>query len=333
MWKLSCFKRDSDTKLVVRSKAVDLTSAGFTETRKNNGENRDRDEQLRIEGFTVSYPRLDERPVYQATDIVKMSYKICSWNVQKLTETKMQSTAALDAICQFIISEEIDLVAFQEIGSARGLSLIVAKMQEIADESGSNDKWNFISSAVAGKMFQSSEYFGFVFKESRSITAKSGNEFRSKSFTRSPFLSVFDLHGTEIMFINVHLKAFLQTNLVDMERNGQEVMDIATLCEAIGSSCSDYPNVILLGDFNRAPDAPEFDYLRDLNYRSVIVDNTNISGNRLKGSKCLDNIWISTDLFSTVANAGVFRRIVIEEATDQLVSDHCAIFADLVLSK
>lgn len=57
-------------------------------------------------------------------------------------------------------------------------------------------------------------------------------------------------------------------------------------------------DVIILGDFNQAPDSSDHDILRKEKFHHLVPSSTftNISTKNPQGSKSLDNIWISRSL-------------------------------------
>lgn len=74
--------------------------------------------------------------------------------------------------------------------------------------------------------------------------------------------------------------------------------DLISLFSFHFSSFPGEKDVIILGDFNQAPDSSDHDILRKEKFHHLVPSNTftNISTKNPQGSKSLDNMWISRSL-------------------------------------
>lgn len=124
---------------------------------------------------------------------------------------------------------------------------------------------------------------------------------------------VLDVHGREVLFLNTHL---------DARRDPAEREHGATELRAIAAAAGAMP-VILVGDFNAAPEAPSIATMREFLTDSWTVVNKD-PGFTIpvkKPSKRIDYIWITP-----TSIAPVKMEVLRSEA-----SDHLPILAELRL--
>lgn len=271
--------------------------------------------------------------------------RFASWNLQQLTNDKVQNPGVKEVICRILLENNFSIIGIQEIGHKEALGYIVEELNNptiplIKDwPNRYQGKWRYSISEVAGRMFQSNEYLGFLYDESIGIELKKSSLLPFKNyFTRSPFINIFRIFDKyEFVFVNIHLKARrLDEN--ENERTKDEALSLSILAEAM-SDTVEQKNIIIFGDFNLAPHAAEFEALVQRHYSYVIQKNTNISLKVPQGSTCVDNIWLSAEAKQlSTDNLGVIRDnltsmwIPAGWTWGGLVSDHCPIWIEFDLS-
>ncbi|CAF0916097.1 unnamed protein product [Rotaria sp. Silwood1] len=272
-------------------------------------------------------------------------FRFASWNLQQLTNDKVQNPGVKEVICRTILEHNFSLIGIQEIGNKEALSYIIEELNNptiplIKDwQNRHHGKWKCTISDVSGRMFQGNEYLGFIYDESIGIELKKASLLPFKNyFTRSPYIVIFRIYDKyEFVFVNVHLKARrLDEN--ENERTKDEASSISILAEAMNDTV-EQTHIVIFGDFNIVPTASEFGALVQRNYSYVIKQNTNISMKTPQGSTCIDNIWLSTEAKAlTTENSGVIRDnltsmwIPAGWTWGGLVSDHCPIWIEFDLS-
>ncbi|KAJ7415805.1 Endonuclease/exonuclease/phosphatase family domain-containing protein 1 [Willisornis vidua] len=101
-------------------------------------------------------------------------------------------------------------------------------------------------------------------------------------------------------------------------------------------------DVIILGDFNQAPDSSDHDILRKEKFHHLVPSSTftNISTKNPQGSKSLDNIWISRSLKKVftghwaVVREGLTNPWIPDNwSWGGVASDHCPVLAEFYLEK
>ncbi|CAF1119717.1 unnamed protein product [Rotaria sordida] len=276
----------------------------------------------------------------------KQTYiRFASWNLQQLTNDKVQNPGVREVICRTILEYNFSLIGIQEIGNKEALDYIIEELNHptiplIKDwPNHHHGKWTCITSDVSGRMFQGSEYLGFIYDESIGIELKKASLLPFKNyFTRSPYIVIFRIYDKyEFVFVNLHLKA-RRFDENENERTKDEALSISILAEAMNDTV-EQKHIVIFGDFNILPTASEFNALVQRNYSYVIKQNTNISMKTPQGSTCVDNIWLSAEAKAlTTENSGVIRDnltsmwIPAGWTWGGLVSDHCPIWIEFDLS-
>ncbi|CAF0960917.1 unnamed protein product [Adineta ricciae] len=286
-----------------------------------------------------------QRPssVYESKQTI---LRFASWNLQQLTNEKVQNPGVREVICRTILEHNFSIIGIQEIGSREALGYIVEELNNptiplIKDwPHRHSGQWKYTVSDVSGRMFQSSEYLGFIYDESIGIELRKSSLLPIKNyFTRLPFIVIFRIYDKyEFVFVNVHLKARrLDEN--ENERTKDEALSLSILAEAMNDTI-EQKHTIIFGDFNIAPTASEFAALVQRNYSYVIQENTNISLKTPQGSTCVDNIWLSTEVKAlSTDKSGVIREnltsmwIPAGWTWGGLVSDHCPIWTEFDLAQ
>ncbi len=192
-------------------------------------------------------------------------------------------------------------------------------------------------------MFQGVEYNGFLWNTSDGVTlsetsllhgSKKGTN--GRSFSRKPFLGYFKAKELDLVLVSVHLK-FPGLNNGTIEKLEEEICQLALLTDALLAQLPDEKDVLILGDFNSDPSAPEFKALASAGYSNAISDDlyTNISNKNPEGSHCYDNAWLSKNLRkvhtgeSRVVREGLTHPLIPDEwSWGGVVPDHCPVWVE-----
>ncbi|CAF1475311.1 unnamed protein product [Adineta steineri] len=87
-------------------------------------------------------------------------FRFASWNLQQLTNEKVQNPGVREVVCRIILENNFSLIGIQEIGNKEALGYIVEELNNptiplIKDwPNRQNGKWNYTVSDAAGRMFQ-----------------------------------------------------------------------------------------------------------------------------------------------------------------------------------
>ncbi|CAF0788363.1 unnamed protein product [Adineta steineri] len=265
-------------------------------------------------------------------------FRFASWNLQQLTNDKVQNPGVREVICRVILANNFSLIGIQEIGNKEALDLIIKELNSptiplLKDWPNRNrGNWKYTMSDVAGQMFQGSEYLGFLYNESVGIELKQASLLSSKTyFTCSPYITIFRIYNKyELVFVNIHLE---RRRLDD-----NEIKALSVLIQAMKNTIKQ-KHIIIFGDFNNVPTAPEFQALVACNYSYTIQENKDVSPKTTQGSTCVHNIWLSEEAKAlSTGNSGVIRDnltslwIPSGWTWGGLVSDHCPIWTEFDLS-
>ncbi|KAL5021060.1 hypothetical protein ScPMuIL_000215 [Solemya velum] len=277
--------------------------------------------------------------------------RVASWNVERLSVDKAKNPGVRDVICMTILENGLGLIAFQELADKEALDEICNELNSpslpnVKKWAGSRGRWKCCISGAAGKMYQSLEYNGFLYDTSQRIELLGSTLLKKpshgpKQFSRLPFIGSFKIWRFDCVVVSVHLKATGLDNK-DLGRLQEEIDKIPSLVSALKQHCPGEKDIILLGDFNRAPDVKDFDDLRADGFENVIPSDkfTNISTSNPTGSHCYDNIWLSQDTTKVkTVRSGVIRQGLTSPWIPDgwkwggVVSDHCPVWAELCTGK
>ncbi|CAF1484321.1 unnamed protein product, partial [Adineta steineri] len=87
-------------------------------------------------------------------------FRFASWNLQQLTNEKVQNPGVREVVCRIILENNFSLIGIQEIGNKEAIGYIVEELNNptiplIKDwPNRQNGKWNYTVSDAAGRMFQ-----------------------------------------------------------------------------------------------------------------------------------------------------------------------------------
>ncbi|CAF2073252.1 unnamed protein product [Rotaria magnacalcarata] len=299
-------------------------------------------ETLPTEFQTKLVTSLSTRPtcVIHKNNNKQNSFRFASWNLQELTNEKIQNPGVREVICRAILENNFSLIAIQEIGSKQSLNAIAQELNSPTIPLVKNwpnrprGNWKSIVSDVSS---EGSAYLGFLYNELAGIEIRRSSTLPFTAyFNQLPFIAIFRLFNKyDLVFVNIHLKA------KGSDESGckkDEARSLSVLAQAMKNTI-EQKRVIIVGHFDNVPTASEFEALVKCNYSYVIQQNTDISLQTPQGSICLDNIWLSEEanVFDT-GHSGVIRNnltsvwIPAGWTWGGLVSDHCPIWMDLNLS-
>ncbi|CAF1193528.1 unnamed protein product [Rotaria sordida] len=278
-------------------------------------------------------------------NMIQNTFRFASWNLQQLTNDKVQNPDIREVICRVILENNFSLIGIQGIENKESLDYIIQELNNPTIPSIKNwsnhrqGKWKSITSDVSVEILQRTEYLGFLYDESIGIELKQASLLPFKTyFTQLPYITIFRIFNKlELVFVNIHLKTKKSHEDKNQEKK-DEVRSLSVLAQAMKNTI-EQKHVIIFGDFDSIPTASEFEALIKCNYLYVIQQNTDISLKEPQGSICLDNIWLSEEAKSlSTGNSGIIRDgltniwIPNDWTLGGLVSDHCPIWMELDLS-
>lgn len=328
--------------------------------------------EMRGTGLDNNQPRLLTASVENILDIIKPIVKnskrpnvtpftfkrkkrhavrLASWNIERFSSEKADNIGVKEVVCLTILENGLSLVAFQELADEEALTKICKELNSpsipgVKKFQGHRGVWKCVVSKAAGRMYQAVEYNGFLYDTSQQIELKSSAllekaKSSARLFVRKPFIGVFKIRKFDCVVVSVHLKA-TGLNNQDLPKLQKEIDQVPHVVEAIEDHYPGEKDIIMLGDFNLAPDKEDFNCLRDRRYSNCIPDGhfTNISNNNLKGSQTYDHIWISEQSkeiftgYSGVVREGLSSPWIPNGwSWGGLISDHCPVWAEFYSNK
>ncbi|VDM22177.1 unnamed protein product [Hydatigera taeniaeformis] len=190
------------------------------------------------------------------------TYRLATWNLDRFTLAKAKHSGFREAICLTILSNQFDLVAFQEVVEPDAVQLLVDELNTpvlpmvkrwiSANQTKYGSYTAFSSSDKTGRTFQAVEYSSILYRSDRLQAISSRLLPANGRFSRMPFMSKFKLRSSILMLTSVHLRA---PGLDDthLAKNAEEVASLADFVDAMKDTLSDKIYYVILGDFNMDP--------------------------------------------------------------------------------
>ncbi|VDK40127.1 unnamed protein product [Taenia asiatica] len=256
------------------------------------------------------------------------TYRLATWNLDRFTLAKAKHSGFREAICLTILSNQFDLIAFQEVVEPEAIQLLVDELNApvlpmvkrwiAVNQTKYGSYTAFSSSDKTGRTFQAVEYSSMLYRSDRVQAISSRLLSASGKFSRLPFMTKFKLGSSILMLTSVHLRA---PGLEDthLAKNAEEVACLADFVDAIKDTLSDKIYYVILGDFNMDPGNKgelnpkllSFDALRSRGLANALptacatmasaVERGAGIGQRQGDSRvpCLDNVWLCPNLLTS----------------------------------
>lgn len=239
--------------------------------------------------------------------------KIASWNIQTLGQEKMSRPELVARLVQSI--RQFDVIAVQEIRSAQ--QDVMPRLVAALNASGGT--FDFVIGPRLGRT-DSKEQYAFIYNTARIEID------HSRTFTvadpgdrlhREPLAALFRVRGPEpreaftFMLVNVH---------TDPDEVPAELAALADVYRAVANAGSGEDDIIILGDFNAAPEhLAQLRYLPDVSW-VISGTPTNVRRNNE-----LDNILFPRTATSEFTGRGGVLDL---ESQMQITRDECLELSD-----
>ncbi|XP_027649413.1 endonuclease/exonuclease/phosphatase family domain-containing protein 1 isoform X2 [Falco naumanni] len=242
--------------------------------------------------------------------------RVATWNLQSCSIEKANNPGVREVVCMTLLENSIKLLAVQELVDREALEKGV-------------------------------EYSGFLWDTTAGIELKDAS-FQENAQTNGngkhsyphPYLAHFKVGMNELTLVNLHLALLSSTG----ENTGKnhDSHKLAAFAQTLQETLKGEKDVIILGDFNQAPDSSDHDILRKEKFHHLVPSSTftNISTKNPQGSKSLDNIWISRSLKKVftghwaVVREGLTNPWIPDNwSWGGVASDHCPVLAEFYLEK
>ncbi|PWG60985.1 endonuclease [Spiribacter halobius] len=242
--------------------------------------------------------------------------RLASWNIRHLgwdNGKDMQAVASVTAA--------FDLIAIQELMDPNAVDTLLSTLEVNTGES-----WRALTSRAFGRSSYQ-EHYTFVWRSSEVVLAGRIGAYPDPGdrFARDPFAARFRDRetGEELLLATVHI--------VYGDTVGERVLEITTLDNYwtwLDDKGGEVP-LILVGDFNLAPDHASWDELNALADPLLEEGATTLSTNDGEYANLYDNLWLEPSEL-TVTSSGIFLVpdcLGLEHAyVRERVSDHLPVY-------
>ncbi|XP_074756904.1 endonuclease/exonuclease/phosphatase family domain-containing protein 1 isoform X2 [Athene noctua] len=242
--------------------------------------------------------------------------RVATWNLQSCSLEKANNPGVREVVCMTLLENSIKLLAVQELVDREALEKGV-------------------------------EYSGFLWDTTAGIELKDALSQESaqtngngKHSYPHPYLAHFKVGMNDLTLVNLHLA--LPPSAGENTGKNHDSHKLAAFAQTLQETLKGEKDVIILGDFNQAPDSSDHDILRKEKFHHLVPSSTftNISTKNPQGSKSLDNIWISRSLKKVftghwaVVREGLTNPWIPDNwSWGGVASDHCPVLAEFYLEK
>uniref|UniRef100_A0A8B9DIS9 Endonuclease/exonuclease/phosphatase family domain-containing protein 1 n=1 Tax=Anser cygnoides TaxID=8845 RepID=A0A8B9DIS9_ANSCY len=242
--------------------------------------------------------------------------RVATWNLQSCSVEKANNPGVREVVCMTLLENSIKLLAVQELVDREALEKRV-------------------------------EYSGFLWDTTAGIELKDASSQENvqtngngKHSYPHPYLARFKFGKNDLTLVNLHLA--LASAAGENTGKNHDSHKLATFAQTLQETLKGEKDVIILGDFNQAPDSSDHDILRKEKFHHLVPSSTftNISTKNPQGSKSLDNIWISRSLKKVftghwaVVREGLTNPWIPDNwSWGGVASDHCPVLAEFYMEK
>ena len=246
---------------------------------------------------------------------------ILSWNLENFGQSKSNQT--INYIANTI--KDFDIIAIQEVVAGNGGAQAIARLVDELNRTGA--KWDYTISDPTSSSAYKTERYAFIWK-TRKIK-KIGKAWLEKKYNleidREPYYCTFQYKNKQFTIANFHA----------ITKNRQPETEI----KYFKFLPAEYPslNLIFAGDFNCPQSHTVFIPLKNMGYKSIVVNQKTSLKKECKNGKCLasefDNMYYNSSKFKLI-NSGVIPFYIdfnsLQEA--RVISDHIPIWFEFSLN-
>ncbi|XP_017590086.1 PREDICTED: endonuclease/exonuclease/phosphatase family domain-containing protein 1 [Corvus brachyrhynchos] len=247
----------------------------------------------------------------------------------------------------------IKLLAVQELADREALEKFCMELNQptlpnIRKWKGPRGCWKgVVSEKPSGQLHKGVEYSGFLWDTTAGIELKDASSQETAQTNGNgrhsyphPYLAHFKVGMNDLTVVNLHLA--LPPSAGDNTGKNHDSHKLAACAQTLQETLKGEKDVIILGDFNQAPDSSDHDILRKEKFHHLVPSSTftNISTKNPQGSKSLDNIWISRSLKKVftghwaVVREGLTNPWIPDNwSWGGVASEHCPVLAEFYLEK
>ncbi|XP_042716284.1 endonuclease/exonuclease/phosphatase family domain-containing protein 1 isoform X2 [Chrysemys picta bellii] len=234
--------------------------------------------------------------------------RVATWNLQSCSVEKANNPGVREVVCMTLLENSIKLLAVQELFDRDALEKFCMELNQptlpnIRKWKGPRGCWKGV------------------------VSEKPSGELHKVGMN-------------DLTLVNLHLA--LSPSAGENTEKNHDSHKLAAFAQTLQETLKGEKDVIILGDFNQAPDSSDLDLLRKEKFHHLVPANTftNISTKNPQGSKSLDNIWISRSLKKiftghwAVVREGLTNIWIPDNwSWGGVASEHCPVLAEFYMEK
>ncbi|RFA30922.1 DNAse [Alkalilimnicola ehrlichii] len=244
--------------------------------------------------------------------------RVASWNIERLGHGNQKSYPALAEI-----AGRFDFLAIQEVMTAEGIQRLQRKLEQQTGE-----PWGLLFSEPLGRSTYREKY-AFLWRESRVEYVDGAVVYidDADAFAREPFSARFAVKGSDVTFRAATVHIVYGRYVADRT---EEVIALRGFWDWLVENFGTDDPIMLLGDFNLAPDHTAWAPLREVAAPLITEGASTLSSHDGHYANLYDNIWLSKGHGLDVSASGVFRFPALlgwtHEKSRRHVSDHAPVY-------
>ncbi|NXE59324.1 EEPD1 protein, partial [Calcarius ornatus] len=280
-------------------------------------------------------------------------FRVATWNLQSCSMEKANNPGVREVVCMTLLENSIKLLAVQELADREALEKFCMELNQptlpnIRKWKGPRGCWKgVVSEKPSGQLHKGVEYSGFLWDTTAGIELKDASSQETAQTNGNgrhsyphPYLAHFKVGMNDLTVVNLHLA--LPPSAGENSGKNHDSHKLAACAQSLQETLKGEKDVIILGDFNQAPDSSDHDILRKEKFHHLVPSSTftNISTKNPQGSKSLDNIWISRSLKKVftghwaVVREGLTNPWIPDNwSWGGVASEHCPVLAEFYLEK
>ncbi|NXW31352.1 EEPD1 protein, partial [Phaetusa simplex] len=276
--------------------------------------------------------------------------RVATWNLQSCSIEKANNPGVREVVCMTLLENSIKLLAVQELVDREALEKFCTELNQptlpnIRKWKGPRGCWKgVVSEKPSGQLHKAAVLlFFFQHRYLKYAADSAGNQHRAALCFSLQHLLPWEyiyIGMNDLTLVNLHLA--LSPSAGENTGKNHDSHKLAAFAQTLQETLKGEKDVIILGDFNQAPDSSDHDILRKEKFHHLVPSSTftNISTKNPQGSKSLDNIWISRSLKKVftghwaVVREGLTNPWIPDNwSWGGVASDHCPVLAEFYLEK
>ncbi|XP_043217371.1 endonuclease/exonuclease/phosphatase family domain-containing protein 1-like [Amphibalanus amphitrite] len=270
-------------------------------------------------------------------------FRLATWNLERLCADKAANPGVLEVVCRTILENGLGLVAVQEVFDADALGKICSELNtpslhKVKNWQGWRGAWRWSVSPPSSDGHRC----GFIYDVSKGVELRDQTLVPAAGVT-APYVGKFKVNKFYFSVITVRLRWPTEPPSTGNESNSERISaPLEAVEKALEQMLRAEDDILVMGDFSRAPDDSAFEVLRRHKFHPVVPEGvtTNVTGSPGDpAANRFSNIWMTehteaafTGHYSVVRTGLSHLAIPHGWRWGGVVSAHCPVWCEMYSS-